>query len=339
MSSRSSSPAAWWSALEPTPTDVFFRRGDPEDPRLGEVVTRWHGEEPPVRPCQPVFIGFPSDEGVRRNGGRPGAAAAPDAIRRQLYRLTTWDRFDDVDLAALGILDLGNVRIGGMVEEDQHRLGDVVGATLKRGGVPIILGGGHDTAYGHYLGYVAAGMECGIINYDAHLDVRSYTRGAHSGSPFRQAMEDPRQPLKPGRYVVMGAQRDRVAKKHWLLVHDHGSKILWHDPEARPGSEGLFLLKQFDYLVNECKVDGIMLTIDADAFRQADVPATSAPSPVGFHGASWPEIAYCAGRSRQVHSIDLVEINPTYDRDEQTTRWAAAGLRAFLVGVARRQQT
>src|SRR3954452_18537801 len=108
MSSGSSSPAAWWSALEPAPEEVFFRRGDPEDPRLGDVVERWHGGEPRPRPCQPVLIGFPSDEGVRRNGGRPGAAAAPNAVRRQLYRLTSWDRLEEVNLVASGILDLGN---------------------------------------------------------------------------------------------------------------------------------------------------------------------------------------------------------------------------------------
>jgi formiminoglutamase len=315
---------------------LFHQRGDPDDARLGEVVERWPGGQPRLRPGQPVILGFPCDEGVRRNGGRPGAALAPDAIRRQLYRLTTWDRLDDVDLATSGILDLGNVRVADTLEEAQTRLGQVVGEVLRAGAVPIILGGGHETAYGHYLGFVAAGIECGILNYDAHLDVRSYAHGGHSGSPFRQAMEHPTQPLGRGRYVVVGAQRDRVARAHWQLVHDHGSKILWYDPETRPVGEGILFNKQVDYFVHEQQCPAIMLTIDADGFRQGDVPGTSAPSPLGFHGATWPETAYHAGRAHCIRSVDLVEVNPNFDRDDQTARWAAAGLRAFLVGLAGR---
>ena len=48
---------------------------------LGKNV-RW-GLRPRV-----AIIGFPSDEGIRRNGGRWGAAKGPAAIREELYRLT-----------------------------------------------------------------------------------------------------------------------------------------------------------------------------------------------------------------------------------------------------------
>jgi formiminoglutamase len=102
-----------------------------------------------------VLIGFPQDEGVRRNGGRGGAALVPREIRQWLYRLTAWDPQADVDLAALPPLDVGDVRQAGM-EEMQNALAEVVAEVLRRGGVPIVLGGGHETAYGHYLGYVAA---------------------------------------------------------------------------------------------------------------------------------------------------------------------------------------
>src|SRR5689334_8047187 len=106
MSGASSNRAAWFGLLEPAPpVELTGLRAD--DPRLGEVIETWDGSLDALRPGRPVLIGFPQDEGVRRNGGRVGAAAAPDAIRLQLRRLTPWDGRQKLDLPSL--LDVGNV--------------------------------------------------------------------------------------------------------------------------------------------------------------------------------------------------------------------------------------
>src|SRR5262249_54229160 len=154
---------------------------------------------------RPVLIGFPEDEGVRRNGGRAGAAQAPREIREWLYRLSAWDPQANVDLSTLPPLDMGDVRPADM-EEMQKALADGVAGVWGRGGVPVLLGGGHELAYGHYLGFVAAQRRAAIINLDAHLDVRPLLDDkGHSGSPFRQALEHPVQPLEGRHYVCLGA--------------------------------------------------------------------------------------------------------------------------------------
>jgi formiminoglutamase len=334
MSAPSSSLAEWWSALEPAPARLFHGRGDPEDPRLGEIVRRWDGGPCALAAGQAVLLGFPCDEGVRRNHGRRGAALAPDAIRDCLYRLTSWDPVTEVDLASLPVLDLGNLRIDADLAAAQERLGQVVAEVLKAGAVPIVLGGGHETAFGHYLGYVGAGLECAIINIDAHLDVRPYPHGPHSGSPFRQAIEHPTWPLKAGRYVVVGAQRQSVARAHWQFVHDHQGRVHWWESMS-PDRQAVEVLDvELDRLGED--YGAILLTVDADAFRQADVPGTSAPSPFGLEGAVFPAIAFRAGSDPRVRSLDVVEINPVFDRDGQSARWAAVGIRQFLVGLAQR---
>jgi formiminoglutamase len=283
----------------------------------------------------PVLIGFPCDEGVRRNKGRPGSAGAPDGIREALYRLTSWDGVTGVDLAGSVLLDLGNVRVGPELERAQRRLGEVVAAVLRAGAIPIVLGGGHETAYGHYQGYVGAGIDAAIINVDAHLDVRPYGEGGHSGSPFRQAIEHADRPLRPGRYAVIGAQRQSVARAHADFVAEHGGRIHWL-PAMPPADWPVRTLTQ--ELDNAASLaESVLLTVDADAFRQAHVPGTSAPSPVGLDGCAWPEIALIAGSRQAVRSIELVEVNPAFERDGQTTRWAAFGVRQFLVGLAARK--
>src|SRR5438477_12562249 len=110
MSGGSSSVARWCTRLEPVsaPHDLVRR---PDDPRLGEITEFWQGSDVSLAPGRAVLIGFPQDEGVRRNGGRVGAAEAPNEIRRWLYRLTPGDCQAGVDLRDRPPLDLGNVRV------------------------------------------------------------------------------------------------------------------------------------------------------------------------------------------------------------------------------------
>ncbi|HEV3145986.1 MAG TPA: formimidoylglutamase [Gemmataceae bacterium] len=333
MPGKSSNPVAWWSALEPAGEELFFHAPYRDDPRLGDVVQRWDGKPCKISARQPVLLGFPCDEGVRRNHGRPGAAAAPRAIREQLYRLTSWDGAGktSVDLASVGLLDLGNIRVQTSLEQMQEYLGLVVEALLRLKAVPIIMGGGHETAFGHYLGYVNAGLKCGILNIDAHLDVRPFPNGGHSGSSFRQIIEHRERPLAPGQYAVIGVQRQSTAKAHCDFIQSLLHRIHWW-------KENLDCRELFLGEVDELGSGGgaVMVTVDADAFCQADVPGVSAPNPSGFPGTVWPMIAELAGQNPTVKSLELVEVNPSFDRDNQTARWAALGLRQFLVGFAAR---
>jgi formiminoglutamase len=332
MSGESSSAAEWFSLLEPAPipTDII-RRAD--DPRLVEALDFWDGDPADLQPGRAVLLGFPQDEGVRRNHGRTGAAQAPQEIRSRLYRLTPWDYQAKVDLREHRLLDLGNVRIAGNLEETQHRLALVIGAILRTGAVPLVLGGGHETAFGHYLGYVAAQKRVGIINLDAHLDLRPWSDGqGHSGSPFRQAIEHATCPL-PGRcYVCLGVQPASVSREHWQYARRQGCVVRWADQVRRS------LRRRFGREYKRLAAAGchIYVSLDADVVRASDVPGVSAPNPAGLPGRKVLAWARRAGSLAEVSSFELVEINPRYDRDGLSVRWAALILWNFLVGWARR---
>jgi formiminoglutamase len=280
-----------------------------------------------------VIIGFPQDEGVRRNGGRPGAAEAPNEIRRWLYRLTPGDCHADVHLSDLQPLDLGNVRIAGELEDTQAALAEIIAAVLHSGAIPIVLGGGHETAYGHFLGYAAERRSVGIINIDAHLDLRPPVAGKGlSGSPFRQALEHPLHPLPGERYICLGAQPQSVSRQHGLFAREHGCTVRWCE-EVRH-----LLGQHFRDAYNRLAAAGcaVYVTLDADAVQTADVPGVSAPNATGLSGADVAACARLAGTSPQVASLDLVEINPCLDRDGQSARWAALAVWNFLIGLASR---
>lgn len=335
MSGGSSSEGEWYTRLEPAaPPQDLPRR--PDDPRLGECTEFWKADPPLLTPGRPLLIGFPQDEGVRRNGGRPGAAEAPKEIRRRLYGLTPWDCQADVHLADSPPLDLGNVRISGELEATQAALGEIVAAALQCGAIPVVLGGGHEAAYGHYLGYAAARRKCGIVNIDAHLDVRPLMEGkGHSGSPFRQAMEHPDHPLPGEHYVCLGAQPQSVSRQHWLFAREHGCTVCW-GKEVENCLEERFL-EQCDRLARAgCQV---YVTIDADAIQAAEAPGVSAPNAMGLPGAKVAACARLAGSLPYVSSLDLVEINPRFDRDGQSARWGALVIWNFLMGLASSPQS
>jgi formiminoglutamase len=333
MPGGSSSAVEWFTRLEPVarPEDVFRR---PDDPRLGEVVEFWRGDPAALRPGRAVLVGFPQDEGVRRNHGRVGAAAAPHDVRHALYRLTPYDGERAIDLTELPPLDAGNVRIAGSLEDSQEALAAVVAGILAGGAVPVVVGGGHETAYGCYLGHAASGRPVGIINLDAHLDVRPYPAGhGHSGSPFRQALEHPDRPLPGPHYVCLGAQPHRVSREHLRYVQDRGGVVRW------AGQVCGALAEHFTAECDRIATAGCQLhvSIDADVVNAGEVPGVSAPNALGLAGGEVAACAYLAGLSPPVSGLELVEINPRLDRDGQSVRWAAVVLWHFLVGLSRRR--
>lgn len=293
----------------------------PDDPRVGRLlgseVDERHGP-------RAVLLGFPSDEGVRRNGGRPGAAGGPGAIRRQLYRLTPEvGRFD----AHAGFLartaDLGDLVLSGNLEEDQARLASALAPLLARGVWPIVLGGGHETAYGHFLGYVEAGTDVSILSWDAHPDVRPLKDGkAHSGSPFRQALEHPSGRCRS--YAVAGLLPHAAAAAHLRWMEERGGRAVW-GPELTP--------ERLERLFGGLEAPA-MVSFDLDAVDQSEAPGVSAPAVGGLNSGFWLWAAYRAGTDRTVRSVDVVELNPAVDRDDQTARLAALTVWQVTRGMA-----
>jgi formiminoglutamase len=302
--------------------DIPPVRSDSVDPRVGNLI----GTGTTPETADVVIVGFPTDEGVRRNGGRPGAAEGPDALRRALWPMTPDpERTNDfIDLVS-GTADLGNLAITCDLEADQEALGRVLAPHLVRGAVAIVLGGGHETAFGHFLGHVAAGQAVHILNWDAHPDVRPLKDGrGHSGSPFRQALEHP-SGLCRG-YTVAGLNPPSVARAHLDYLDEHGCTAHFNTSISFTAIESIYAARE----------DATMVTFDLDALDQAAAPGVSAPAPAGFSPHVWLHAAHKAGVCSTVRSIDVVELSPPLDPDGRTARLAARTVWDFLRGLAQR---
>ena len=128
-----------------------------------------------------AVIGFACDAGVTRNKGRPGAAQGPDALRIALTNLAAPENHRP-------FTDLGDIAVSDDdLEAGQEKLADHLSAALTVHDRIIVLGGGHETAFGSFSGIRKAhpNQKIGIINLDAHLDLRLIgENGPSSGTPL-----------------------------------------------------------------------------------------------------------------------------------------------------------
>ena len=294
--------------------------GRVSDPSVGDLLGQGVANAGPAV----VIAGFPTDEGVRRNGGRVGAAGGPAAIREALRRLTPDAERPEPFTRVLAVTeDIGDAPVTGDLEADQAALAALLSPHLAAGRFAIVLGGGHETAFGHFLGYVQAGLQPEILNWDAHADVRELRDGrGHSGSPFRQALTHST-PCR--RYTVGGLQPQSVAAEHLAYVRAHGEARFRHE------LTGAVVRGAYDALAAPA-----IVSFDLDAVDLAHAPGVSAPAVGGLGARAWLALAWRAGRSAAVTSCDVVELNPAVDRDGQTARLAALTVWQVLRGLATR---
>lgn len=313
--------------------DLFYSRNDPKDRRLGELIRR--GKMSSVQNSDVVIIGIPEDRGILANKGRAGAAKGPDDIRRRLYKLTPGF---NINFDIIRVIDVGNVSTKGLTLEEVHlALQEAVADTVSRGAIPLIIGGGHDLTYPGLAGLVQ-GTELkkdslGLINVDAHLDVRSDENGINSGTSFYRALTQLKnQALLGSAFVEFGIQELYNSPYYYNWVEKQGGKVF----KLKEVSERI--MESFLQALSIVSKRGrtVALSIDIDAVRSTEAPGASASNPSGLKAPELDKIAYLAGRSPQIKYLDIMEVSPPLDHDHRTASLAASSIFWFLRGFSER---
>lgn len=273
-----------------------------------------------------VIIGFECEEGVRRNKGRLGAQEAPDALRTGLANLP-W-RFEET----ARLFDVGNVACSGEeLETAQQELGNAVGMLLSNGATPIILGGGHETLYGHYLGvreFLGPDASLGIVNIDAHFDLRPYDVQPSSGTMFRQILESD----ENASYFVAGIQRYGNTQELFDRADLLGVTYIYEDDMIPGQLEDL--MDSLDVFID--KHDAVMLTLCTDVLNAAFAPGVSAPSPFGIEPSTARAIIRKVTGHKKTHSFDICEVNPALDENGKTVKLGAYFVNEAIAGFMKK---
>jgi formiminoglutamase len=295
----------------------------------GEAGRRWHQV---VRPAASAdgpgvaIAGFACDAGVRRNHGRPGAAAGPQELRRMLGNLA-WH-----GAASHRLYDAGDVGCDADdLEDAQHEYAELVAELLRAGHTPIGLGGGHEIAWAAYQGAALALAgdarldRLGIVNFDAHLDIRlpeTPGRGT-SGTPFLQIAESRAASGLEFRYLCIGASSASNTAALFDRAAALGADVVLDVDAGEIATEAR--IRDF---IDHCSA--VYLTFCLDVLPAATAPGVSAPSALGVPlqraiALLRVVIAACArdGSTGKLLMADIAELNPTFDEAGRTARTAA----------------
>ena len=268
-----------------------------------------------------VLHGFAVDEGVRRNKGRQGAKEAPDVIRKNMSNFP-------VILPDFKLLDFGNITCeDGNLENTQNNLAKNVSKVLLKGGKSLVLGGGHEVTYAHYLGVKTAFPEqkIGIINIDAHFDNRQPEKGIgpSSGTGFWQIAQD-----GPINSLHIGIQRNSNTLKLFDTAHQYGMKYILADELFFENLTSIY--QRIDELLNN--VDFAYLTICMDVFNASIAPGVSASAYNGiFADTAFMHFYRHILKSKKLVALDVAEVNPSFDIQDRTARLAACLVNEWLM--------
>ena len=301
---------------------VWYGRVDAAE---GEAGRRWHQIVQPLsvetEAGAVAFLGFACDAGVARNGGRVGAAAGPAAIRDVLRNLPVH--------GVKAVVDAGDIAcIGDELEAAQAQLARCVGGLLDAGHFPIVLGGGHEMAYGtfcgmeQHLGAIHEASESspriGIINLDAHFDLR-LSQSGNSGTPFRQIAERCAERQWTFNYCCLGVSRFSNTQSLFERATQLGAT--WRLDEEMSGAmldKSLAMLTRF-----LASVDIAYLTVCLDVLPAATAPGVSAPAARGVALEVIEPLIDLVSESGKLRVADIAEMNPRFDIDQRTARVAA----------------
>eukprot|EP01127_Copromyxa_protea_P015819 TRINITY_DN4609_c0_g1_i2.p1 TRINITY_DN4609_c0_g1~~TRINITY_DN4609_c0_g1_i2.p1 ORF type:complete len:256 (+),score=34.68 TRINITY_DN4609_c0_g1_i2:19-786(+) len=236
-----------------------------DDPRLGKHITQ--GVDGDI-----VIIGFPYDDGVARNGGRVGAARGPAVVREFIQKMGTLVNMEfNVDLRTIKISDGGDVPSGLELEEAHEQLRQKVSEVVSRGGIPFVIGGGNDQSFANASGWMMKKEtgSFGVINIDAHLDVRPLKEGkVHSGSPFRLLLNDDTFLSRSGKFSEFAVQGSQCSSEHWSYCTERNVIM-------KPLSEiKRDVLGHFKQVVAQLG-ENIFVSFDLDSVSSADAPVCS----------------------------------------------------------------
>lgn len=304
--------------------DLFFSRGDKNDPRLGEMVKR---DEADYAASDIVILGCPQDEGVRRNNGRPGAEHAPSAIREQFYKLTPFN-------IKKKLFDLGDTKIGATLEETHDTHTSVVSQLLRDGKRVIVIGGGNDISYpdGVAMAEVFGRPNWIGINVDSHLDVRLADQ-RNSGTPYRQLLDEGH--LTPDHFFEVGYQTHFCSPVYYEYIRQLGVQRISLEL-LRSRSESDVELKELikQKFIRHSSALNTFFGFDLDVVRAADAPGTSAPSPLGLRAGEFIQLVKYAASLANTKMIEFTEVNPKFDVDNCTTRLVAIAMHRFCSHVS-----
>ena len=282
------------------------------------------------------IIGVPIDLGADRRGVDMGPSAIRYAhLQREIQRIghTFEDRGNVevpiAEMCPIGISDPQLKYIDCIVPMARRTAG-AVATSLQAGNFPLVLGGDHSIALGSIRG-AARHRKLGVIWIDAHADfntAETTPSGNIHGMPLAalcglgdarlvRLWDESIPVLNPARVAVLGVRDLDDGEKNNL--HRAGVMVLGMEQIDR---SGMFraIEKALERVLQD--VDGLYLSLDVDALDPRHAPGVGTPVPGGLTYREAHLACEMIAETGKLIGMDLVEVNPILDVQNQTAALA-----------------
>lgn len=295
-------------------------------PRASAWLAGEHSENPLG---QVAVLGAP----LRLGSITPGRCdLAPEAVRSSLHKLSCYDLESDADLHRLEAQDLGDLNLAGVKLEDALiPLSQAVRTALETADAVLLLGGDNGVTRPGVHGVSGLLDNCGLLTFDAHLDVRDTRDGLTNGNPVRALLEDG----LPGQHIVqIGLQGWANSQAYAQIAREAGITMVTMNHIRARGIEAV-VAEALAYLSQQ--VELIYVDFDMDVLDRSFAPACPGSRPGGLTPWELRRAAFLCGAHPKVRALDVVEVDPTQDIAEATVLAAGACLLSFAAGVVKRK--
>ncbi len=238
-----------------------------------------------------VLFGIPEDIGVRANPGRPGTSNAWENAIQAIANIQHNRFCKGSQLIVLGALDcreelkeaenlcftntVDRNKLSALVEKIDKEVSHIIFTIIKAGKIPIVIGGGHNNAYGNIKGTaLAKGKPVNVVNFDAHSDFR-ILEGRHSGNGFSYAFDEGF--LK--KYFIFGLHESYTSKNVLLKIKDLDDRVRFNTYDEIAIRHEKNFEQELNQALSFIKNDTFGIELDLDALPDV---ASSAMTLSGF---------------------------------------------------------
>lgn len=290
-----------------------------------------------------VIFGIKEDIGVFANYGKIGASKAWDATLKSLLNIQSNAFTKANKVLILGYLDY-SITLEKLKELDQNNekhilkarkrvakidldVSELVYQIIKAGKIPIIIGGGHNNAYGNIKGTsLALKNSVNAINFDAHSDYRA-EEGRHSGNGFSYAHHDG----FLNRYFVFGLHENYTSDLIFKKL-DKNKLIQFNTFEAIEIRRELKFDEELQRASEFITKSSFGIEIDCDAIK--NIPS-SAMTPSGFSTNKVRRFINYFGKHENAKYLHICEAAPTPETESQVGKLITYLITDFIRANAR----
>lgn len=280
-----------------------------------------------IKNCEAKYVlfGIPEDVGIRANFGRPGAASAWKSAISGIANIQHNRFCKGYDIIVLGSLDVSEEMeeakdldflktidrqiLSALVEKIDKEVVHIVTTIIKCGKIPIIIGGGHNNAYGNIKGTaLGLGKPINAINFDAHSDFR-IIEGRHSGNGFSYAFEEG----FLSKYFIFGLHENYTSKKVLDILKKLEERVAFNTYDQIKVQQNKSFNGELYTALDFIKDNHYGIEIDLDALPNI---ASSAMTMSGFSVEELRQFIYFFGNNKNVAYLHICEGAPDLGEDK-----------------------